>query len=61
MLKSIKSLSILTVFVLLTAFSYSQDVVLSYGAVDTDAGTLEVYMANTVDVYGFQFTVDNID
>jgi len=36
-------------------------VILSYGTVQPEAGILEVYMVNTVDVYGFQFMMDNIE
>lgn len=33
---------------------------LSYGAFDTTAGTLDVYMSNTVEVAGFQFTMSDL-
>ena len=40
---------------------FAQPVTLSFGEVDIDAGTVEVYMQNEEDVYGFQFTVTNIN
>ncbi|NQU66635.1 MAG: hypothetical protein HQ510_01710, partial [Candidatus Marinimicrobia bacterium] len=43
------------------SLSFGQDVILTFGSVDVDAGTVEVYMQNSQPVYGFQFTVTNID
>jgi fibronectin type 3 domain-containing protein len=40
---------------------FAQPVTLSFADVDIDAGTVEVYMQNEEDVYGFQFTVTNIN
>ena len=45
----------------MTTFTMAQTVVLSYGEVDVDGGTVELYMQNSEPVYGFQVAVDNID
>ena len=39
----------------------SQDVTLSFGLVDEDAGTMEILMDSNSDVYGFQFNVSGIE
>lgn len=40
---------------------FAQEVILAYGEVHKDARTPAVYMVNTEYVYGFQFTIDNIE
>ncbi|MFQ6609631.1 MAG: hypothetical protein ACE5D7_02405, partial [Fidelibacterota bacterium] len=53
--------SFLAMSLAIGSLSFAQDVTLSFGNVDLDAGTIEVYMQNTQDVFGFQFTVTNIN
>ncbi|MDC0145556.1 right-handed parallel beta-helix repeat-containing protein [bacterium] len=51
-----------TFMVLFLFFSliYTQDVTIDFGAVDTNAGTMDIAMTNAVDVAGFQFNVTGV-
>ena len=48
---------ILSLSLLIGSFVYAQDVMIDFGAVDTDAGTMEITMDTPYDVGGFQFNV----
>ncbi len=50
----------LVVFLTLFAFMSAQAVTLSYGDVDLEGGTAEIYMQNSEPVFGFQFTMENL-
>ncbi len=52
---------ILQSFLLLISFTLGQDVSLSFQNYAEDAGSVDVYMVNTSDVYGFQFNVTSLD
>ena len=46
---------------ILCSFVYTQDVTINFGAVDTNAGTMDIAMTNNaVDVAGFQFNVTGV-
>lgn len=55
-----KTLTLLTC-ILFASIAYTQDVSLSFQNYDEDAGSVDVYMVNTSDVYGFQFNVTSLD
>nr|MBC8479010.1 hypothetical protein [FCB group bacterium] len=59
-MSNLKKLSTLFMAVLFT-FAFAQDVTLTFGDVDLDGGTMEIYMVNTVPVAGFQLMMDNVD
>ena len=48
---------ILSLSLMICSFVYAQDVMIDFGAVDTDAGTMEITMDTPYDVGGFQFDV----
>jgi len=48
-------------FSLITSMIFAADVTLSFGDVDLDAGTMDIYMENTVPVAGFQFQLENLN
>ncbi|NOZ08639.1 MAG: hypothetical protein GXO91_07170, partial [FCB group bacterium] len=58
-MSNLKKLSIILIG-LSISFIFAQGVTLTFGNVDLDNGTMEVYMQNDEPVAGFQFSVSNI-
>ncbi len=57
---NLKSNYIKTAILILGSIIYSQEVSLSFGAVDETAGTMEILMENSEDVGGFQFDLTGL-
>ena len=62
MRKYLKIFPTLISLIIFSGFALSQsDVTLSFGEVNPEAGTMEIYMVNPTPVYGFQFNISNLD